>query len=53
MQRSPLIKTSLGYSGEPSQAQKPSTSKSYLDVASKSEQGDNHQQRLKADHQVN
>eukprot|EP00253_Pinus_taeda_P032145 PITA_32145 len=37
VQRSPLIKTGLGYSKEASQAQKPSSSKSYLDAARKSE----------------
>jgi len=37
VQCSPLIKTGLGYTEEVSQAQKPSTSKSYLDVASRSE----------------
>ena len=41
VQRSPLIKTSLGYSKEASQTQKPSTSKSYLDAARRSEQVDN------------
>eukprot|EP00253_Pinus_taeda_P002265 PITA_02265 len=43
--RSPLIKIGLGYSEEASQAQKqeqkPSTSKSYLDAARRSEQVDN------------
>ena len=45
VQRSPLIKTSLGYSKEASQAQKqaqkPSTSKSYLDAARRSEHVNN------------
>ena len=45
VQFSPLIKTGLGYTKEVSQAQKqaqkPSTSKSYLDAARKSEQIDN------------
>ena len=36
VQRSPLIKTGLGYNEETTQAQKPSTSKSYLDVARRS-----------------
>ena len=53
VQHSPLIKTGLGYTEEASEAQKPSTSKSYLDVARRSEQVDNCQQRHKADHQVN
>eukprot|EP00253_Pinus_taeda_P009556 PITA_09556 len=44
VQRSPLIKTGLGYNGETSQA---STSKSYLDAAKRSEQ------RLNRNHQVN
>eukprot|EP00253_Pinus_taeda_P030947 PITA_30947 len=47
VQRSPLIKIGMGYSEEASQAQKPSTSKSYIDAARRSEQ------RLKGDHQVN
>ena len=51
--RSPIIKTGLGYTEEASQAQKPSTSKSYLDAPRRSEQVDNHQQRHKTDHQVN
>ena len=34
---SPLIKIGLGYIEEASQAQKPSTSKSYLDAARRSE----------------
>eukprot|EP00253_Pinus_taeda_P032353 PITA_32353 len=51
--RSALIKTNLGYTEETSQAQKPSTSKSYLGAARRSEQGDNCQQRHKADHQLN
>ena len=50
VQRSPLIKTGLGYTEEASQAQKPSTSKSYLDAARRSEQVENRQQRHKADH---
>eukprot|EP00253_Pinus_taeda_P029264 PITA_29264 len=37
VQRSPLIKTSIGYSEEASQAQKPSTFKIYLDAARRSE----------------
>eukprot|EP00253_Pinus_taeda_P001772 PITA_01772 len=37
VQRSPLIKTGLGYTEEASQAQKPSTSKSYLDATRRSE----------------
>ena len=41
VQRSPLIKTSLGYTKEASQAQKPSTSKTDLEVARRSEQVDN------------
>jgi len=57
VQCSPLIKIGLGYTEEASQAQKqaqkPSTSKSYLDVARRSEQGDNRQQKHNADHQVN
>ena len=53
VQHSPLIKTSLGYTEEPSQAQKQSTSKSYLDATRRNEQIDNRQQRLKADHEVN
>eukprot|EP00253_Pinus_taeda_P034859 PITA_34859 len=51
VQCSPLIKTGLGYTEEASQAQKPSTSKSFLDVTRRSEQVDNRQQRHKADHQ--
>ena len=51
--RSPLIKTSLGYNEEASQAQKPSTSKSYIDAARRSKQIDNQQQRHNAAHQVN
>eukprot|EP00253_Pinus_taeda_P006216 PITA_06216 len=47
VQRSPLIKTGLGYNEETSQAQKPSTSKSYLDATRRSEQ------RPNGDHQVN
>ena len=47
VQRSPLIKTGLGYNEEATQVQKPSTSKSYLDVARRSEQ------RPNGDHQVN
>eukprot|EP00253_Pinus_taeda_P004719 PITA_04719 len=47
VQRSPLIKTGLGYNEETSQAHKPSTSKSYLDAARRSEQ------RPNGDHQVN
>ena len=53
MQRSALIKIGLGYSKEASQAQKPSTSKSYLDAARRSEKVDNQQQKHKVDHQVN
>jgi len=41
VQRSPLIKIGLGYTKETSQAQKPSTSKSYLEAARRSEQVDN------------
>eukprot|EP00253_Pinus_taeda_P020139 PITA_20139 len=53
-QHSPLIKTGLGYYQEASQSQKLSTStKSYPVAAKNSEQCDNHQQRHKADHQVN
>eukprot|EP00253_Pinus_taeda_P035872 PITA_35872 len=52
VQRSPLIKTGLGYNEEASQAQKPSTSKSYIDAARRSEQIDNQQQRHNAAHQV-
>jgi len=37
VQCSPLIKTGLGYTKETSQAQKPSTSKSYLEVVRRSE----------------
>eukprot|EP00253_Pinus_taeda_P028884 PITA_28884 len=44
---SPLIKTGLGYNEETSQAQKASTSKSYLDAARRSKQ------RPNGDHQVN
>ena len=47
VQRSPLIKTGLGYNEETTQAQKPSTSKSYLDAARRSEQ------RPNGNHQVN
>jgi len=46
VQRSPLIKTGLGYNEETSQAQKPSTSKSYLDAARRNEKKPN------GDHQV-
>ena len=54
VQRSPLIKTGLGYTEEASQSQKPSTStKSYRDAAKTSEQYDNNHQRHKDDHQVN
>eukprot|EP00253_Pinus_taeda_P027877 PITA_27877 len=62
VQRSPLIKTGLGYNEEATQAQKPSTSKSYLDAVRRSEQrpnGDhqvNHEyfsSRMNRDHQVN
>eukprot|EP00253_Pinus_taeda_P026536 PITA_26536 len=53
VQHSPLIKTGIGYTEETSQSRKPSTFKSYLDATRRSEQGDNHQQRHKADHQVN
>ena len=41
VQRSPLFKTSLGYTEETSQAHKPSTSKSYLEAARRSEEIDN------------
>eukprot|EP00253_Pinus_taeda_P013040 PITA_13040 len=55
--RSPLIKTSLRYSEETSQAQKqaqkPSTSKSYLDAVRRSEQVNNRQQKYNANHQGN
>eukprot|EP00253_Pinus_taeda_P026172 PITA_26172 len=47
VQRSPLIKIGLGYNEEATRAQKPSTSKSILDAARRSEQ------RLNGDHQVN
>jgi len=51
VQRSPLIKTGLGYTKEASPTQKLSTStKSYLDVAKSSEQFDNRQQRHKENH---
>ena len=51
VQRSPLIKTSLGYTEEASQSQKPSTStKTYLDAAKSNEQFDNRQRRHKANH---
>ena len=53
VQHSPLIKTGLGYNEEASQAQKPSTSKSYIDAARRSEKIDNQQQRHNATHQVN
>ena len=53
VQCSPLIKTGLGYTEETSQAQKPSTSKSYLEAARRSEQVDNRQQTPNGDHQVN
>jgi len=57
VQCSPLIKTGLGYTEEAAQAQKqtqkPSTSKSYVDVARRSEQDDNLQQKYKVNHQVN
>lgn len=46
VQRSPLMKTGLGYNEEASQAQKPSTSKSYLDAARRNEKKPN------GDHQV-
>jgi len=41
VQHSPLIKTGLGYNEETTQAQKPSTSKSYLDAARRNEQRPN------------
>eukprot|EP00253_Pinus_taeda_P019483 PITA_19483 len=44
LQRSPLIKTSLGYNGEASQA---STSKSYLDATRRNEQKPNGDQQVK------
>jgi len=44
VQRSPLIKTGLGYNGEASQA---STSKSYLDAARRSEQWPNRNHQVK------
>eukprot|EP00253_Pinus_taeda_P012117 PITA_12117 len=50
VQCSPLIKTGLEYTEEESQAQEPSTSKSYLDAARRSEQVENRQQRHKVDH---
>eukprot|EP00253_Pinus_taeda_P033110 PITA_33110 len=57
VQHSPLIKTGLGYFKEASKAQKqvqkPYTSKSYLDVARRSEQVDNRQQKYNVDHQGN
>jgi len=62
VQRSSLIKTGLGYNEEASQAQKPSTSKSYLDAARRNEQKTNgdHQvkqgrftSRINKDYQVN
>jgi len=53
VQCSPLINIGLGYTEDASQAQKSSTSKSYLDAARRSEQVDNHHQRHKVDHQVN
>jgi len=62
VQHSPLIKTGLGYNEEASQAQKPSTSKSYLDAARRNEKKTNgdHQvkqgrftSRINKDYQVN
>ena len=53
VQRSPLIKTGLGYNEESSQVHKPSTSKSYLDAARRSERIDNQLQKHNAAHQVN
>ena len=53
VQCSPLIKTGLGYTEETSQAQKPSTSKTYLEASRRNEQVDNRQQRHNEDHQVN
>eukprot|EP00253_Pinus_taeda_P021736 PITA_21736 len=53
VQRSPLIKTSLRYTEEVSQAQNPCISKIYLDAARRSEQVDNRQQKHNGDHQVN
>eukprot|EP00253_Pinus_taeda_P026039 PITA_26039 len=48
VQRSPLIKTSLGYTGETSQSKKPlAITRSYLDAAKTSEQCINPQQKLK------
>jgi len=41
VQHSPLLKTGLGYTEEASPAQKPSTSKSYLDAERRSDQVDN------------
>eukprot|EP00253_Pinus_taeda_P007009 PITA_07009 len=41
VQRSPLMKTGLGYTEEATQAHKPSTSKSYLDATRRSEQRPN------------
>ena len=45
VQRSPLIKTGLRYTEEESQARKPSTSKSYLDAARRSEQVNNRKKK--------
>lgn len=53
VQHSPLIKIGLGYTKETSQAQKTSTSKSYLKEARRSEQVDNRHQRHNEDHHVN
>ena len=53
VQCSPLIKTGLGYNEEASQAQKPFTSKGYIDATRRSDQIDNRQQRHNAAHQVN
>jgi len=47
VQRSPLIKTCLGYNEEASQVQKPSTSKSYLDATRRSEQEPNGYHQVK------
>ena len=47
VQRSPLIKTGLGYNEETTQASKSSTSKSYIDAARMSEQ------RPNRNHQIN
>jgi len=62
VQHSPLIKIGLGYNEEASQAQKPSTSKIYLDAARRNEQKTNGDHmvkqgrftsRINKDYQVN